>query len=117
MPRSVCGRRRLRESRPCIRPASWRPSDFDRHARFVASARKFLFPPGLVREKPCRAFLPGREFQRRADRTLFRSRRAFGECFLFRLVAFLYSNLHFAKLLTALTPLSLFIYSSDIWLY
>src|SRR5438105_6727474 len=55
--------------------------------------RSTLFPYTTLFRSPRRAALPGREFQRRADRTLFRSRRAFGECFLFRLVAFLYSYL------------------------
>src|SRR5438309_1514069 len=95
-----------------IRPASWPPSDYVPRVRPFASVRKSLSPLARVRETPCRVSAQAREFQRRADRTLFRSRRAFRECFRFPFVVFLYLYQSFAVRLIALTPPSLFIGSS-----
>src|SRR5581483_2525885 len=103
-PKFVCAPRRPRELRRCIRQASSPPSNFGRR---VASDRRSLFPGGPVRGKLHRVVVPACEFQRRADRILFRSRRASLGCFQFRPVGFLYWCLHSAKRLTALTPLSL----------
>src|SRR5262249_39448642 len=112
---SVCARHPLRESRPCILQVSWQPLNFGLPVQRVVSDRKFLFPVERVHETLRCGALPEREFQRRADRTLFRSRRACAGCFLFQSEVFLYCYRRSAKRLTALTPLSLFIDSLDFW--
>jgi len=76
--------------------------------------KNLFFHPGTFVKRLHRGAVQAREFQRRADRTLFRSRRASQGCFQFLPVVFLYIRVcHFAKaILTAITPLSTLIGSS-----
>src|SRR5262249_35586661 len=113
--KSVCVRRQLRELLRCTLPAFSRPSNFDPRAQLVAAVQRFPLPVADARGGQGRVVLPGLEFQRRADRTLFRSRRASVGCSVFRSVVVLCWYLHSAKRLIALTPLSLFTYSLKDW--
>src|SRR6266550_2473229 len=109
--KSVFVRRRPRESRLCIHPVFLTTSSFARHVRLARVVPQSRFQGGSAYAGLLRGLFPGPEFQRRADRILLRSQRAFWVSLPVLLVVFLCLYPVFVERLIAAIPLSLFMLS------
>src|SRR4029078_5577977 len=100
--------RRLCKSLRYIRLFFLTTPNFDRPVLPAAVVRRLQSPDACERAVLRRDDFRGREFQRRADRILTRSRRAFAGWLLVLLVVFLCLYPDFVERLIAVIPLSLF---------
>src|SRR5207248_10597017 len=107
----VSVRRQPREWLQCTHLVSLRTSSCVRHVQPARAARQPPFPDAYARVWLRLGEFRGPEFQRRADRILTRSRRAFWVSLLVPLVVFLCLYPGFVERLIAAIPLSLFIFS------
>src|SRR6267143_5849012 len=109
--KSVCVLRRLRESQRYIRPVFLKTSNCVRRVRRARVVPQSQFPGGSACAGLRRGLFPAPEFQRRADRILLRSQRAFWVSLPVLLVVFLCLYPVFVERLIAAIPLSLFMLS------
>src|SRR5216683_6433576 len=109
--KSVYALHRLRESQRCIRPVSLTTSNCVRRVRRARVVPQSRFPGGSACAGLRRGWFPTPEFQRRADRILLRSQRAFWVSLPVLLVVFLCLYPVFVERLISAIPLSLFMLS------
>src|SRR6266550_8808902 len=109
--KSVFVLRPPRVSRQCTRLVFLTTSDCVRRVRRAHVARQSLFQDVSAHAGPRRGLFPVPEFQRRADRILLRSQRAFWVSLPVLLVVFLCLYPVFVERLIAAIPLSLFMLS------
>src|SRR6266498_276964 len=107
----ACGLHQPRGWRQCTRPASSTTSNCVRRVQLAHAAPQLLFRVAYAYVWLHLCEFPGPEFQRRADRILTRSERAFRVSLLILLVVFLCLYPGFVERLIAAIPLSLFILS------
>src|SRR6185503_10825600 len=108
---SVCGRHQPRELLRCIHLVSSTTSNCDRRVPRAGAVRRLRSRGGCEHALPRLADFPGPEFQRRADRILTRSERAFRGWLVVLIVVFLCLYPGFVERLIAVIPLSLFMLS------
>src|SRR6185369_7151130 len=109
--RSVCERHQPRELPQCTRQVSSTTSNCDRHVPRAGAVLPLPFRDACERALLRLADFRGPEFQRRADRILTRSGRAFRGWLVVLIVVFLCLYPGFVERLIAVLPLSLFMLS------